>query len=262
MSETGMICGRCGGSLAHVPTLPLMRCPHCGEIGAPDRAERHLIPWGWTCEACDEPNPGLRNFCQHCGHGLTSICVRCERPVTTAVCHNCGTHQARAIQFTRRDQRRAEWVPVLRAHAREVTIDQRPVQAWAAVETPPPPPDTAALSHPPRRDLSSWLRRAIVIMPVIVLGAALAFVPALSTLALETLAAAGQTIQLAGQQAGTLSALLVEFLSAVRAIQPGDPRYSLVMAGIVLFISLLPLTLYLIVTFVQSLARLMRRFRP
>ncbi len=259
MSETGMICGYCGGSLDHVPTLPLMRCPHCGELGAPDRSGRHLIPWGWTCEDCGEPNSGLTNFCQHCGHGLTSICVRCERPVTTAVCHNCGTHQARAIQFSQRDQRRAEWVPVLRAYAREITIDQRPVRAWAAVEAAPEPSEVSRL---PRHNRSHWLRPTVLIASVIVLGAAFALMPALPMLALDTLASAGETIQMAGQQAGIIGMLIGEFFSAVRAVRPGDPHYSLVMAGIVLFISLLPLTLYLIVTLLQSLARLLYRFRP
>lgn len=98
---------------------PRLRCPHCATLGYPDRAGRHLLSLAWECPACGAVNEGLFNFCLQCGAGLPSRCLRCERPVYSAVCLHCGAHQARLLHLQRLEERRLEWVPILREHVEQ-----------------------------------------------------------------------------------------------------------------------------------------------
>lgn len=94
-----LTCMACGHIIDAVKRFPLMRCSACGALGYPDRADRHLTTLSWTCSSCGASNNGLHNFCLECGAGLTSRCLRCEAPVYSAICLNCGAHQARTWRF-------------------------------------------------------------------------------------------------------------------------------------------------------------------
>jgi DNA-directed RNA polymerase subunit RPC12/RpoP len=45
-------------------------CPHCGMPGYVDRAGRHFLPLGWTCDVCGAANSGAEN-------GAEAICAAC-----------------------------------------------------------------------------------------------------------------------------------------------------------------------------------------
>lgn len=111
-----LVCVACGGTFQVPDWQPRLRCPHCTALGYPDRAARHLLPLGWECPSCGAANDGLFNFCLNCGAGLPSRCLRCEQAVYGAVCLHCGGHQGRLLHLRRLEERRLEWLPILREH--------------------------------------------------------------------------------------------------------------------------------------------------
>ncbi len=117
-----LVCLACGGVFHAARWQPRLRCPHCATLGYPDRAGRHLLSLAWECPTCGATNEGLFNFCLQCGAGLPSRCLRCERPVYSAVCLHCGAHQARLLHLRRLEERRLEWVPILREHVEQARI--------------------------------------------------------------------------------------------------------------------------------------------
>lgn len=98
---------------------PRLRCPHCGTLGYPDRSGHNLLSLAWECPACGATNDGSASFCLACGVGLASRCLRCERPIYTAVCLHCGAHQARLSRLQSIDEAREMWSPVLRQYVEQ-----------------------------------------------------------------------------------------------------------------------------------------------
>ncbi len=106
--------------------MPRMRCPHCGELGSPDRSGLNLLTIDWECPVCGSVNDGTTNFCLNCSAGLASRCLRCEAPVYGAVCLNCGTHQARLHRFQTSEADRESWSPIVIEPEPEMEIPSSP----------------------------------------------------------------------------------------------------------------------------------------
>lgn len=232
---------------------PLLRCPHCRAIGFPDRAGLYLIDLAWDCEACGEHNDGQHNFCVYCGTGLTSRCLRCEQPVTGALCIHCGTHQARAGAQRAVNQRRAEWVPILRRQASAPVAEAMPVVDWQPVLraqagddaiAPQPLPGTLQAAAPAPLAQRQQRRRAYRRL------AALAGSGGLLALSLQLTQGAYAAPWVAATKA-SISTIRDEVLS----ISSTDPRYSMLLAGLVLAISFTPLILFLLASLIRALAR-------
>ncbi len=139
-----LICARCGGGFSVWLWQPRLRCPHCRMLGYPDRAMHNLLPLGWDCPNCGAANAASTNFCVTCGTGLTSRCLRCERPIYTAICPHCGAHQAAMLRYQIAQTRRVIWEPIVRARIQEQQVKEQAAQAL-------PPEQEPASSKPSRQ---------------------------------------------------------------------------------------------------------------
>jgi len=127
-------CAGCGNIVNLAFWQPVIKCPHCQRMVYPDRSLRNLLPLGWDCPQCNQPNDGLANFCVRCGAGLASRCLRCESPVTGPVCLQCGEHQAHLRQLQNRMASRAAWVPIQRER-----VEAQLAYATTQAQSEPPP---------------------------------------------------------------------------------------------------------------------------
>lgn len=143
-----LICARCGGGFSMWLWQPRLRCPHCRMLGYPDRAMHNLLPLGWDCPTCGAANAASTNFCVTCGTGLTSRCLRCEKPIYTAICPHCGAHQASMLRYQIAQTRRVLWEPIVRAR-----IQEQQVQEQIAQTAPALPPEPEIVSSQPARKI-------------------------------------------------------------------------------------------------------------
>jgi len=252
-----LICAHCGGGFGMWLWQPRLRCPHCRMLGYPDRAMHNLLPLGWECPACGAENAVATNFCVSCGTGLTSRCLRCESPVYTAICLNCGAHQATLLRYQTAHAQRITWEPIIRARIQEQQLEEQEAQA-----SPPETPKQTAKSagQAPSRRRRPSLFRLIGGLAFIVLGFYLLkqqgidlFSPLLQS------AAAGITLPSwmigIGSQIQAWWAAFTPTLNQIANLSKDDPRYVYLFATVVFGIPILFLLFYLI-------DRLARRIFP
>jgi hypothetical protein len=270
-------CVRCGGQIRADWLAPRMCCPHCGAIGFPDRAGHNLLTLDWDCPACGAPNDGRTNFCMNCGAGLSSRCLRCEAAVYTAVCGQCGAHQAHELTFREVEEQRTEWLAMVQAQRAEAerlaaearrqqqmhnpdygvtewrTIDQ----GWREVA------GQRAARYQPRR---SRRGKALALLMILV-GAGWLISQLVSLLPPGTidawLRAAGDAIMTAWDWAVAMTPAVwtwvnqwwAAFTERLQTLERNDPEYAYLFGTLVFGLALLPVGLYLI-------GRLLRRWFP
>ncbi len=224
----GLTCTHCGHTFAAVAWQPLLRCPRCHTPGYIDHAGRYLLPTGWECASCGAANDGLANFCTTCGTGLASRCLRCGAPVYSAVCHTCGTHQARARH--------------LEAAAARRELGAKPSGEWAPASRRRALKRPAARRRLPVRATRRWAWRsaaALALVSVVYAGrgwlaVAWAQVGALARPPLD----AGRAWLLGWWQAFSAS--------LEQPPGPSEPEYAYLFATIIFQIALLPVLIYLL----------------
>ncbi|NDJ52324.1 MAG: zinc ribbon domain-containing protein, partial [Chloroflexi bacterium] len=213
-----------------------MRCPHCDTLGFPDDTLRNLLPLGWTCQTCGEPNEGLTTFCTACGTGLPSRCLRCESAVATTVCLSCGTHQERYMRFQQAHERRQIWTPLLpEAQTAKQIADQPAALADNSQQTALP-----ALVAPNRFAIAAgFVALTIGILALI------------GVLEPSILAGAASELSRIGTWVGTellpgLSAVFNGLVSNTGDLTQNDPEYALLFVVVVFGAALLPLLLFVL----------------
>jgi hypothetical protein len=166
-----LLCIACGSQFEASVQQPRLRCPFCETVGYPDRAGRNLVSTAWECLECGANNPETTNFCLECSAGLTSRCLRCESPVYTSICHNCGSQQDKLLRMQTIAQERAEWMPlqrsVLDAEQRKLESEQAKLEKkqsrarmQSRPEAEPSPPPLLEAEPVPQISKQSLYRRS------------------------------------------------------------------------------------------------------
>lgn len=229
---------------------PRLRCPHCRMLGYPDRAMHNLLPLDWDCPNCGAANAVSTNFCVTCGTGLTSRCLRCERPIYTAICPHCGAHQAAMLRYQIAQTRRVIWEPIVRAR-----IQEQQMQEQAARAIPITPPGQAAGSTKPARQAPAKPQRPSVFRVIwgfvlIVFGFYLLEQQGVISIS-QMLLSATSGISLPAWMVVIWNQIQVwwiaftTILDQLTAISTEDPRYVYLFATVVIGMASLPLLFYL-----------------
>jgi hypothetical protein len=239
-----LVCARCGGGFSMWLWQPRLRCPHCRTLGYPDRAMHNLLPLGWDCPACGAENDVSTNFCVVCGTGLTSRCLRCERPVYTAICPHCGAHQAAMLQYQTAQERRVTWEPIVRARIQEQQSEEQAV--LSAVH--PSPTGTIAEETVHVKETTRHRPSSMRIAGGLILILTGAY------LLIRSFPQIFQNITLPVWVSSTLSQLQMWWNTnapLLQSLTPDDQRYLAIFTTVVIGLSSIPFWTYLI----QRLAR-------
>jgi Double zinc ribbon len=253
-------CGSCGGLVSLSFWQPQARCPHCGVLGAPDRALRNLLPLGWECPDCGADNEGRSNFCMACGSGLASRCLRCEAPVYGAVCLQCGQHQAQSLRLQIEQAHRVDWLPIQRERIQKQIAYLRPLadqpeplpEPIVSPVTPPVNPRTSrrttrrtGRNNPLRRLGWGWMPLAW--------GAFMLMQRFRAGLDLSPVQSAGTSLTTGWAWVQGWWAAFIPSLVRIPALTPDNPEYAYLFAVVLIGLVALPFGLYLIDRVVKRL---------
>ncbi len=255
-------CVECGSRLAAPARWMWLRCPACGSLGYPDRSGRNLLSVDWDCLACGAHNSGLTNFCLECGAGLSSRCLRCEAPVYTAICSQCGSHQERLLRLQSVEAERAAWTPILltqveqsrqpietRLEGSRLTKQER--RRLRREQREALRRQSRELVQQPRRSsrIPSW---ALIWIVVGLLMLAWEFRTGLA----QAASSAAQALQASSgiaELAQTVQAWWAGFLPALTGLSTDSPEYLYLFASAAFGLATIPIALYLIHRLLQRL---------
>jgi len=105
------VCAALTAGCSAIPIGPCITC--CARLGLPKL-------WRRQCR--------IDQLCVTCGTGLTSRCLRCEKPIYTAICPHCGAHQAAMLRYQIAQTRRVIWEPIVRARIQEQQVQEQVAQ--------------------------------------------------------------------------------------------------------------------------------------
>jgi len=222
-------------------------------LGYPDRAMHNLLPLGWECPACGAENAVTTNFCVSCGTGLTSRCLRCESPVYTAICLDCGANQATLLRYQTAHAQRVTWDPIVRARIQEQQLEEQAAQS-SPLEIPKQTAKPTGQTRSKRRRPS--LFRLMGGLAFIVLGFHLLEQQGINLFSqlLHSISLPSWMIGI-GNQIQAWWAAFTPTLEQIANLSKDDPRYVYLFATVVFGIPILFLLFYLI-------DRLARRIFP
>ena len=242
-------CARCGMRFAYDPDAPRIRCPECKLLGRADASGRNLLGVGWDCLNCGAACEGDTNFCPTCAAGLPSRCLNCEHPVYTAICHNCGTHQAQMLHFQEREAERVVWMQLREEQSRQAELD--------ILEDEDEPDITAARSAQPSRVVQSigrprlGFKRGRLIWGLTFMATGLLLVT--SQVRPDVFANIGTLLNYLFSEA---SIWVNTQIAYVQTLDPQSPDYAYIFAGTLFVIAAVPVLLFVLYRLARRVLRI------